>query len=40
MIVLPSETQLRLYTSDAELDPSNPRTAHFLAEAVRAAEGR
>ena len=40
MIVLPSETQLRLYTSDADLDPSNPRTAHFLAEAVRAAEGR
>ncbi len=29
-ITLPSESELRLYTSDDELDPSNPRTKHYL----------
>lgn len=30
MITLPHTSDLRTYTSDDELDPSNPRTKHFL----------
>lgn len=32
MIRLPSQAELRPYRSDDELDPSNPRTQHYLAE--------
>jgi glycosyltransferase involved in cell wall biosynthesis len=32
MINLPSQKGLRLYTSDDLLDPSNPRTQHYLEE--------
>jgi len=32
MIQLPSENELRTYESDENLDPSNPRTQHYLAE--------
>ncbi len=31
-IILPSERELRRYTSDAELDPSSPRVRRFIAE--------
>jgi glycosyltransferase involved in cell wall biosynthesis len=31
-IILPSAAELRTYTSDDELDPSNPRTEHYLDE--------
>ena len=29
LIKLPAQAELRLYTSDAELDPANPRTQEF-----------
>lgn len=32
MIDLPHEADLRTYRSDDELDPSNPRTVHFLED--------
>lgn len=31
LIKLPKQTELRTYLSDDELDPSNPRTDHYLA---------
>ncbi len=37
MIKLPRQADLRRYVSDDQLDPSNPRTQHCLAEAERAA---
>lgn len=33
MIKLPKQADLRTYVSDGQLDPSNPRTQHCLAEA-------
>lgn len=33
-IQLPSQSELRLYISDDELDSSNPRTQHYLADAA------
>jgi hypothetical protein len=38
LIRLPSQNELRLYTSDDELDPSNPRTQEF-ADGWAAPEG-
>jgi glycosyltransferase involved in cell wall biosynthesis len=38
MIKLPSQTELRPYLSDDELDPSNPRTVHYLEELAGAAQ--
>ncbi len=39
-ILLPSQTELREYHGDDQLDHSNPRTNHFLAKAVpKASEG-
>ncbi len=32
MIKLPLQAELRTYLSDDQLDPSNPRTQHYLAE--------
>lgn len=32
MIRLPSQSELRTYRSDDQLDPSNPRTQHYLEE--------
>src|SRR3989442_9316183 len=37
MIKLPKQADLRRYVSDGQLDPSNPRTQHCLAEAELAA---
>jgi glycosyltransferase involved in cell wall biosynthesis len=41
MIRLPSQAELRTYVSDDQLDPSNPRTQHYLEEiwAVQQASG-
>ncbi len=38
MIKLPTQAELRLYRSDDELDPSNPRTQHYLFDEVWAAQ--
>jgi hypothetical protein len=38
MIKLPSQTELRPYLSDDELDPSNPRTVHYLEELAGAVQ--
>lgn len=32
MITLPTQAELRTYLSDDQLDPSNPRTQHYLVE--------
>jgi hypothetical protein len=32
MIELPAQSELRTYVSDDQLDPSNPRTQHYLDE--------
>lgn len=40
MIKLPTQAELRTYLSDDQLDPSNPRTQHYLAEAWAAHEAR
>jgi glycosyltransferase involved in cell wall biosynthesis len=40
MIKLPKQADLRTYVSDDQLDPSNPRTQHCLAEAELAASRR
>jgi Glycosyl transferase family 2 len=37
MIALPSQDAMRRYTTDAELDASNPRKTHLLADIVLAA---
>ena len=34
MIRLPSQTELRLYSSDDDLDPSNPCQEHYLEKCV------
>jgi glycosyltransferase involved in cell wall biosynthesis len=39
-IELPSESELRRYVSDEELDPSEPRTRHLLEELMSAPEGQ
>jgi Glycosyl transferase family 2 len=36
LIQLPTQSELRLYRSDDELDPSLPRTQHYLAERWKA----
>jgi hypothetical protein len=37
MIRLPPEAELRAYLSDDQLDPSNPRTQHYLFDKIWAA---
>jgi glycosyltransferase involved in cell wall biosynthesis len=39
MLELPSRRDLRVYASDAELDPSSPRTTHWIDPARPAADG-
>lgn len=38
MLQLPSKTELRAYLSDDQLDPSEPRKRHYLAEIWAAAQ--
>jgi glycosyltransferase involved in cell wall biosynthesis len=38
MIRLPTQAELRTYLSDDQLDPSQPRTQHYLAEQMWVAE--
>ena len=38
MIKLPSEAELRPYISDDELDPSNPRTKHYMEDFIQLAQ--
>jgi glycosyltransferase involved in cell wall biosynthesis len=40
MLKLPSEKELRVYVSDDQLDPSEPRKRHYLAEIWAAAQQR
>jgi hypothetical protein len=38
MLKLPSEKEMRTYVSDDQLDPSNPRKRHYLADIWAAAQ--
>ena len=40
MLQLPSEKELRVYISDDQLDPSQPRKRHYLADIWAAAQAK